>query len=63
MKMHYDPGDALMANVIAVRAREISKVYIEQGSHKDKIQSTKLKGSAFCVIEAPLTKAPARNKD
>jgi len=52
-----------MANVIAVRARDIAKVYIEQGAHKDKIQSTKLRGSAFCLIEVPLTKAPGKGKE
>lgn len=63
MKVHYDPGDALMANIIAVRARDIAKVYVEQGSHKDKIQSTRLRGSAFCVIEVPLKKAPGKGKE
>jgi hypothetical protein len=54
MTVHYENGDALKAERIAVQARDIDKVYIEQGSSSHRIQSTKLRGSAYCVIELPL---------
>ena len=51
---HYELGDALSADRIAVQARDIDKIRYGVGSHRDRIQFTKLKGSAFCVIELPL---------
>jgi len=54
MKVYYELGDALRADRIAVEARDIDKVVIKEGSHRHKIQSTTLRGSAFCVIELPL---------
>ncbi len=54
MKVHYELGDALKAERIAVQARDIDEVRYGKGTHAHKIQSTKLRGSAFCVIEVPL---------
>jgi hypothetical protein len=54
MKVHYESGDALKAERIAVQARDIDKVRYGEGTHAHKIQFTKLKGSAYCVIEVPL---------
>jgi len=55
-KIHYhcELGDALSADRIAVRARDIDNPRVGEGSHRHKIQSTTLRGSAFCVIEVPL---------
>jgi len=47
-------GDALSAERIAVEARDIGRIRIVRGSARHRIQSAKLKGSAFCVIELPL---------
>jgi len=54
MKVHYELGDALKAERIAVQARDIDKVRVGKGTHDHKIQSTTLRDSAFCVIEVPL---------
>ena len=54
MTIHYAAGDALRAERIAVQAREIDKVIIKKGSSSHRIQSTKLRGSAYSVIELPL---------
>lgn len=54
MSTYYGLGDALKADKIAVRARDIDKARYGEGSHRDRIQFTKLRGSAFCVIELPL---------
>lgn len=54
MTTHYNQGDALLAERIAVQARDIDQPFVKKGSHSHKIQSTKLRGSAFCVIELPL---------
>ena len=54
MKVHYELDDALKAERIAVQARDIDKVRYGKGTHAHKIQSTTLRGSAFCVIEVPL---------
>jgi hypothetical protein len=54
MKVHYEFGDALKVERIAVQARDIDKVRYGKGTHDHKIQSTTLRGSAFCIIEAPL---------
>jgi hypothetical protein len=58
---NYGLGDALLAERIAVQAREIDKVIVKQGSGSHKIQSTKLRGSAYCVIELPL-RSVVKNK-
>jgi hypothetical protein len=47
-------GDALLAERIAVQARNIDQPFVKKGSHSHKIQSTKLRGSAYCVIGFPL---------
>ena len=49
MKTHYELGDALNADRIAVQARSIDKLRYGEGSHRHKIQFTTLRGSAFCV--------------
>ncbi len=54
MKTHYELGDALKADKIAVQARGIARIRVIEGSGRDRIQATKLEGSAFCVIELPL---------
>ena len=54
MKTYYELGDALRADRIAVEARDIDKVVIKEGSRSHRIQFTKLRDSAFCVIELPL---------
>jgi len=54
MKVHYELGDALKADRIAVQARDIDKPHYGRGTHSHKIQFTKLRGSAYCVIELPL---------
>ncbi len=54
MKVHYELDDALKAERIAVQARDIDKVRYGEGTHAHKIQSTTLRGSAFCVMEVPL---------
>ena len=50
----YEVGDALRAERIAVKARQIDKVRVVQGSSRHRIQTTKLRGSTYCVIEQPL---------
>ena len=47
-------GDALRAEKIAVQARTIDRPRVVEGSSRDKIQKTTLRGSAYCVIEIPL---------
>jgi len=54
MTTHYNQGEALKAERIAVEARDIDPARVTKGSHSHKIQSTKLRGSAYCVIELPL---------
>jgi hypothetical protein len=54
MTTHYNLGDALRADRIAIQARDIDKVVVKRGSSSHRIQSTTLRGSAYCVIELPL---------
>ena len=51
---HYEIGDTLRGDRIAVEALEIDNVRYAKGSHRHKIQFTKLRRSAYCVIEMPL---------
>lgn len=51
---HNEVGDALRAEKIAVQARTIDGSRVVEGSGRDKIQKTNLRGSAYCVIEIPL---------
>ena len=60
--MHYELGDALKADRIAVQARDIDKVRLVEGSHRHRITSTTLRGSAFCVIELPLKSVVERRQ-
>jgi len=53
-KVYYERGDALSAERIAVQARDIDRMRLIEGSSKHRIESTKLRNSAFCVIEVPL---------
>jgi hypothetical protein len=62
MTTYYKQGDALMAERIAVRAREISKVLVTEGSSKHRIQNATLRDSAYCVIEKPLRLVPKNSK-
>ena len=50
----YKEGDELSAERIAVQARRIDRGPIAQGSSKHRVQTAKLRGSAYCVIEKPL---------
>ena len=54
MTTNYKEGDALSAERIAVQARRIDRGPVAQGSSKHRIQTAKLRGSAYCVIEKPL---------
>jgi hypothetical protein len=51
---HVSTGDSLRGERIAVEAREIDKIRYGAGSGRHKIQFTKLRDSAYCVIEAPM---------
>lgn len=51
---HHQLGDALSGNVISVKARKIDKPRYGEGSHRDRIQFTTLRGSAYCVIDIPV---------
>lgn len=50
----YKEGDALQAERIAVQARRIDKGPVAQDSSRHRIQTAKLRGSAYCVIQKPL---------
>lgn len=50
----YKVGDALLAERIAVQARRIDKGPVVRGSSRHRIQTAKLRESAYCVIEKPL---------
>lgn len=54
MTTHYEVGDALRGERIAVQARGIGKIVIKKGSSRHRIQATTLRDSAYCVIEKPL---------
>lgn len=62
MTTHYNQGDAIKAERIAIEARSIAPVMIRKGSHTHNIQSTKLRGSAYCVIELPLIAVQKRSQ-
>ncbi len=47
-------GDAIRGEKISVKARTIDKPRIIEGSGRDKIQTTTLRGSAYCVIDIPV---------
>jgi hypothetical protein len=47
----YKVGDALLAERIAVRARRIDKGPVVQGSSRHRIQTAKLRESAYCEFE------------
>jgi hypothetical protein len=49
----YNQGDALEAERIAVRARRIDIGQVTRGSHAHRIQTAKLRDSAYCLIEKP----------
>jgi hypothetical protein len=50
----YDCGDSLKGHRIAVQARDIDPPRVVGGSGAHKIQQTKLRVSAYCVIEMPM---------
>jgi len=62
MKVHHELGDALKAERIAVQARDIDKIRYGEGTHPHRIQFTKLRGSAYCVIELPLKSVRERRQ-
>jgi hypothetical protein len=51
---YYSAGDAIRGDRIAVEARDIGNQVVIKGSHTHKIQRTRIRGSAYCVIEQPL---------
>lgn len=62
MKVHYELGDALKAERVAVQARDIDKTRYGEGTHLHRIQFTTLRGSAYCVIEVPLKAVSERRQ-
>ena len=54
MTVHKKEGDALLGDRIAVKARRIGKTRLIEDTSAHRCQSTKLRGSAYCVIESPL---------
>lgn len=62
MTEYHKLGDALVADRIAVQARDIDKPRYGEGTHSHKIQFTKLRGSAYCVIELPLKSVRERRQ-
>ena len=54
MATYYDVGDALKAERVAARARKGGRVQVTQGSSRHRIQTSKLEGDVYCVIEKPL---------
>jgi len=47
-------GDAIRGEKISVKARTIDKPRVTEGSGRDKIQKTTLRGSAYCVVDLPV---------
>ena len=47
-------GDAIRGEKISVKARTIDKPRVIEGSGRDKIQKTTLRGSAYCVVDLPV---------
>jgi hypothetical protein len=62
MQYHYEGGDALKAERIAVSAHRITRVMVVHGSSAHKTQSATLRDSAFCVIEKPLKTVSERRR-
>jgi hypothetical protein len=54
-KVHDKVGDALLADRIAVKAKQIHEANLLKGSHRHRIQARILEGDVYCVIEVPLT--------
>ncbi len=54
MATHYNVGEELRGERIAVQARDIDALRVQKGSSSHKIQATTLRHSAYCVIEMPL---------
>ncbi len=61
MTTHYNQGDALKGERIAVEARSIAPLMVRKGSHTHNIQTTILRRSAYCVIELPLVAVQKRS--
>lgn len=57
---HYEIGDTLRGERIAVEARDIDPIRYGEGSSSHRIQFTKLRRSAYCVIEMPLKSLVAK---
>ena len=53
MRTLYEAGDNLKADQIAVKARNIDKIRIIKDTSNHRAQATKLRGSAYCVIDLP----------
>jgi len=53
-KTYVEPGSALRGNVISAQARDVDPIRYGQGSGSHRIQFTKLRNSAFCVIDMPM---------
>lgn len=54
---HDKVNDAIRAERIAIKAGDISKGRLTQGSSRHRIQNIILKDNAFCIIELPLVGA------
>ena len=52
--VHRNIGDALHGEKIAVKAQKIEIGSVQVGSSRHRIQTLKLEGRAFCIIEIPL---------
>lgn len=63
MTTYYTEGDALLAERVAVQARRIDKGPVTQASGRHKIQTAKLRGSAYCVIEKPLRTSTSSHRN
>jgi hypothetical protein len=54
LTVHDKVGEALRADRIAIKARQIREGKKLRGSHRHRIQTRILEGDAYCVIEVPL---------
>ncbi len=47
-------GDCIRGEKISAKARAIDNPRVTEGSGRDKIRKTTLRGSAYCVIDLPV---------
>lgn len=53
-RIRYGLGDALKADRIAAQFRRIGRIRVTTGSSTHQIQTARLEGNVYCVIERPL---------